>query len=61
METVDAIDQLCMMLKWEDGAFLTEYTGEFKRKCLIAVIRQVISEGQDEEWAPVIQAHRVKA
>jgi hypothetical protein len=36
-EVVDPIDQLCMMLGWQE-----HYTDEFKRKCLIEAIEWVL-------------------
>lgn len=35
-EIVDPIDQLHMMLSWQE-----EYTDEFKRKCMIEAIAEV--------------------
>lgn len=41
-EIVDPIDQLLMMLAWQE-----DYTDEFKRKCLIEAIKEVMEgEGQ---------------
>lgn len=40
---VDAIDQLCMMLAWEE-----DYSDEFKRTCLVNALKLTLPDTESD-------------